>query len=1132
MKCLWAALLLVLLLVGSGLAQSESSAADSLGIPGLDLLLDREWLVQASPEIQLPEFPLDPASLVVRAEGRRLEPGVDYLLEAHSGRIQLLSSGDLGKTLLINWRVIRLSLPATESLHPEGSLPWVGPEGVEEDSLAPALDPLDGDGENTLRYSGSFLRAIRVGGGSGVGMESGLRLQVEGQLGRNVDVEAFLSDRSTPLLPEGRSESLEEIDRIHVSVRSPHWHTLMGDFDLSLADRHYLEYQRTVDGLEGGWRDRDNLLRAWGALARGRTRRLELAGQDGVQGPWQLLSDQGRDDILVLAGSERVWLDGLPVSRGEDRDYTIDYSLGQLHFTARRPITADTRITVEYQYSERVYNRRLLGLEGQASQGNFSVTVAAASERDDPDNPLDQFLGDEDRLLLAQAGDSPEGRLGSGARLTDPGDGSYRRLSDEGQWGRYEFNEDPPDSLAAEYIWELRFTELGRDSQGQFLGDYERRFTTAGRPWWSFVGERAGAWAPVVPLAAPQQLDVVDLVTRWQPGIFRLELESAVSRQDLNLFSGEDDQDNLGGALRLGLGLQGRRALALGRVPLGRPRLNATFAGERAEFRSFSPSDEIEFERTWGLSRQGAEDLLRLDLEAAIEQGDSLAQRARVSLLDRGDLTSRMLSLRNRFSPLRHTRVDHEGSWRRLREGLRRSDWQRVSGGVEQDLGPNTLRAGLDSETSRELPAAASASGLRHTEWQLAGWRPLGDWLTLRLDGSRRLRQTLEGTPGWQDLSTTDTGRLRMRLNTGNGLDGETDWSHRETRWARGDSASTVSDLALLDLRLSARDVEGSLLYRAENSLVQDRITQYVQVDSLQGDYSPDPFEPGIFVPDPDGSWVALSYDTGTRRRVAAVSLEGSLRLTPPALPGVASDTHLELEGRGPVSSPARLYTLQPGTVLGDSILSGAIRVRQDLELEDRADRTWRLRWNEEQELDRRQLQNPLRRTLREWGLRCRTRTASTTRVQLEGLRRAQATRYLNTASANREVLAWALEGEITRDLRKDLQVRTTVRGERGREAVLDLLATTLRVDPRLEWRRGIKGSLTLDFSWQQCWSDAERIPYELLNGARVGQTIRAGAEARTRIGRATSFSLSWHMDRLPERQAVHSGRAQIQSFF
>jgi hypothetical protein len=614
----WLLLLLLpcwVLLPAPALGQEDDP--DTLATAGPGLETRRQWFTEGRSELQLPWFPADPASLVIHNGPRRLVPGVDFLLQAHSGQVRLLNPRDLGAPLSLEWRELRISLPGRLWLRTELDLPWLGQGERPEtgDSLAPAR-PWGREESGNLRYSGSFLRAIKVGGGSGVGMESGLRLAVEGQLGPNVDVEAFLSDQGTPLVPEGRSESLEEIDRIHVSVRSPHWHTLMGDFDLDLAGRHYLDYRRTVDGLEGGWRSGDGHLRGWAALARGRTRRLELRGQEGVQGPWQLLSEQGREEIIVLAGSERVWLDGLPVTRGEDRDYTIDYGLGQITFTPRRPVTQDTRITVEYQYSERVYNRGLLGASGSANLGAATLSVAVVSEADDPDNPLDQFLGAEDRQLLADAGDTPGGALGSGIREVEPGRGSYRKRGDEGRWGHFEFGEDPPDSLAQDYRWELRFSELGRDEQGNWRGDYERRFTATGRPWWLFVGEGGGAWAPVVPLAAPRSLQVVDLQARWAPGRLTFELESAASREDLNLFSDLDDGDNLGGALRV------RSSLGTRVHPrLGQGRLGVTLAGEQARFRTFSPTDEIEFERTWGLSRTGPDDLLRADLEASLIAG-------------------------------------------------------------------------------------------------------------------------------------------------------------------------------------------------------------------------------------------------------------------------------------------------------------------------------------------------------------------------------------------------------------------------------------------------------------------------------------------------------------------------------
>ena len=61
--------------------------------------------------------------------------------------------------------------------------------------------------------------------------------------------------------------------------------------------------------------------------------------------------------MLIVSGSESVFVNGIRLERGENEDYIIDYNAGEIVFNATYPITSEMRITVEYQYSDRNYSR-------------------------------------------------------------------------------------------------------------------------------------------------------------------------------------------------------------------------------------------------------------------------------------------------------------------------------------------------------------------------------------------------------------------------------------------------------------------------------------------------------------------------------------------------------------------------------------------------------------------------------------------------------------------------------------------------------------------------------------------------------------------------------------------------------
>ena len=106
-----------------------------------------------------------------------------------------------------------------------------------------------------------------------------------------------------------------------------------------------------------------------------------VAGQEGNQGPYRLQGAEGERFIIVLAGTEKVFIDGQLLRRGLDDDYVIDYNLGEVSFTPRRLITKDSRIIVEFEYAVQTFLRSTL-----AAQTEWK-NIGSASKR-----PIDQSL--------------------------------------------------------------------------------------------------------------------------------------------------------------------------------------------------------------------------------------------------------------------------------------------------------------------------------------------------------------------------------------------------------------------------------------------------------------------------------------------------------------------------------------------------------------------------------------------------------------------------------------------------------------------------------------------------------------------------------------------------------------------
>jgi hypothetical protein len=77
--------------------------------------------------------------------------------------------------------------------------------------------------------------------------------------------------------------------------------------------------------------------------------KVQFYGKDFIQGPYYLKKE---GPIKILPNSERVYLDGRLLKRGNDEDYLIDYELGAINFTNRLIITSRNFIEVDFLYEE------------------------------------------------------------------------------------------------------------------------------------------------------------------------------------------------------------------------------------------------------------------------------------------------------------------------------------------------------------------------------------------------------------------------------------------------------------------------------------------------------------------------------------------------------------------------------------------------------------------------------------------------------------------------------------------------------------------------------------------------------------------------------------------------------------
>ena len=503
-------------------------------------------------------------------------------------------------------------------------------------------DPLFGDVR--LRRSGSITRGLIAGSNRDLSVESGLRMELAGAVAEGVNVQAVLTDENTPIQPEGTTQQLSDFDRVFVQLDAPMGRARLGDVDLAVTGSEFASFTRKIQGaaLEGN-------VPAWGAFAGGRLRAAgattrgifqsqDLPAIEGVQGPYRLRGRQGEEFVIVIAGSERVYLDGILLTRGENGDYVIDYATGELTFTPRRLITAERRITVDFEYTTSRFTRTLLVGEAEAGflpraerPPRARIGVAVLREADAASFGAELGLSEADLDSIAVAGDRDVLIPGEERVAFDPESPFVLYARRDTLFSGQTYAIFVPATAADTAVYRVRFTRV---SAGR--GSYRRGGQARNGILYEWVGPTGGDYIPFRLLPKPALRQLVDVTASAEllPGLEAFA-EAAGSTNDLNTLSGLGSDDDDGTAFVGGLRLQN---FQLGR--LGALHGQLRHRRQADSFVGFDRTRPVEFNRQWNLARSGTTFGTGLDslAEATTEGALRWALTARTSAAIEGGM--------------------------------------------------------------------------------------------------------------------------------------------------------------------------------------------------------------------------------------------------------------------------------------------------------------------------------------------------------------------------------------------------------------------------------------------------------------------------------------------------------------
>ncbi|MFT5365262.1 MAG: hypothetical protein ACI8V2_000199 [Candidatus Latescibacterota bacterium] len=232
-----------------------------------------------------------------------------------------------------------------------------------------------------LEMGGSKSIQVTFGSKQSHRVSQALQMHIAGEVADGVSVLAVLSDHNLPVGEQGSTVGLRELDQVLFQVRGHDMAADVGDLDVYLDRTHFGRYRRQLQGAQVAVDREGGRFSAVGAVSRGQWLTHRVGGIEGYQGPYQLPRSNGFLGAVV-SESERVYLNGKLLKRGDQLDYVIDYERGIVTFAPEQPIAASSRILIEYQTIDEGTQSRLVGLEGQVRLGDSGWSVGSTLIRE------------------------------------------------------------------------------------------------------------------------------------------------------------------------------------------------------------------------------------------------------------------------------------------------------------------------------------------------------------------------------------------------------------------------------------------------------------------------------------------------------------------------------------------------------------------------------------------------------------------------------------------------------------------------------------------------------------------------------------------------------------------------------
>ncbi|MEQ8627837.1 hypothetical protein [Ekhidna sp.] len=585
---------------------------------------------------------------------------------------------------------------------------------------------------------GAITRGVSFGNRQSLFVNSSLNLQMDGKLDENLFLSAVITDQNVPYQPEGNTQQIRDFDNVFIKLYNDRFDVTAGDVVLQQPDDagYFLRYYKNVQGLQASYRGQSGKWkhesRVSGALSKGKFNSAVLEPIDGLNGPYKLRGPNGERFIIVLANSEKVFLDGKRLERGFDRDYVIDYNLGEITFNNHIVITQFSIIRVDFEYAEQFYSRTNLSAYQSVSNEKVRLYANYYRERDNPNTSFGFSLNETDLDQLRSIGDNidqafvtgfdsvrfSENRILYIKKDTVDQDGNPQEI--------FQYSTDPSVEL-----FSPTFSDVGFGN-----GNYILRETTANGRVYEWVspqsGEAQGNYEPGAFIPLPNSRQMITLGGEVQLSEYEsVKSEVAFSNTDQNLYSPVDDNDNTSRGYFTSIQTSGRSAPLSGYNWVG----SLAMELDEKDFTFIDRYRSILFDRDWNYTsdrNEQSQDLI-LFARAGIEKNNenrfimSANRRKRADFIDGWqytlDFNQEVADVRlvSTHFLLENQQVNRTTDWVRSKSDLSYRKWK-IAPGYQFDMDENEIQLG-DSVVSSLMHYRAHEVYLTSTDSSKSNYR-------------------------------------------------------------------------------------------------------------------------------------------------------------------------------------------------------------------------------------------------------------------------------------------------------------------------------------------------------------------------------------------------------------------------